>query len=70
MKKNIITVSIIILLFLLPLLFNINKPKGSVVYAEECLKCSDVGCNGGNVGCAVFECRGTKVLCLTTPPHN
>jgi len=45
MKKNIIIVSIIILLFL-PLLFNINKPKGSFVYAEECLKCSDVGCDG------------------------
>lgn len=52
------------------MLFNINKPKGSLVYAEECLKCSDVGCNGGNVGCAVFECKGTKVLCLMTPPQN
>lgn len=38
--------------------------------AEECIKCTDVGCVGGPDNCASFMCKGTWVLCYTksTPP--
>jgi len=40
------------------------------IAAQECVKCTDVGCVGGNVLCAQFECKGVLVQCFTTaPPH-
>lgn len=32
--------------------------------AQPCVHCSDVGCDGGTVLCAQFECKGTVVQCF------
>lgn len=38
------------------------------VYAQRCpVTCPDVGCYGGSVYCAEFECRGVYIRCYTTP---
>ncbi len=41
-----------------------------LIAAEECVKCTDVGCTGGTLLCAQFLCKGTVVQCFTggTPP--
>jgi len=31
---------------------------------REGIICSDVGCEGGNTGCAIIPCNGYPILCL------
>lgn len=37
--------------------------------AEECIKCTELSCAGGDLKYASFLCRGTFVLCYTRSPQ-
>jgi len=42
--------------------------KGLIAADSDCVKCTDVGCVGGSLLCAQFECKGVLVQCFTGGP--
>jgi len=70
MKKLKIIVLAIVLLTSILLLLSISVPTSSFIYCADCIKCTDVGCVGGDLLCAQYECEGVLIICFTSPPQN
>lgn len=62
MKGFVTTLGMAMFVIAIALMFVPISP--SEALAAPCVHCSDVGCNGGTVLCAQFECKGTVVQCF------